>query len=255
MSAILRFALLGICCLSLSACPGSGTPVSMNSSEQHYLLPLNLGNQQDIKLEMRISGQTIQGELIVAAGELKTQLWSKTLSFGRYSFTGSFSPPRGFAINGNFPEPVGAFMLNGNLPTQSEAGNFTFSQGGETVSDSLPALNTLPTPSPLNSSSPAAPQATPLTPQASSTASPSPTRNWTAEELRLISQCLLGKTGSQDSSRRSRYIQAGAQATTAASLASNPDTPWNDAQRQVKLNEAGNALLSFEAQMASGCVK
>lgn len=254
--------LILISVLTLSACPNSAVPVQPQSTSQNtpsrYYLPLNLGNGQDIHLDFNIQGKDIQGELIVTETGLHTHIFSRSFTFGRYNFSGSYTPPRGFALSGVFPEPIGAFNLNGSLPTQTDPGHFEFTQGGETVSDTLPALNTLPSPPPprtLSSSSPKpGTSPIPVSPSPSPSATPISAKQWTAEELNVIRDCLASKTAAYQDENRRLVIQTVAKIAANVSLASNPDTNWTTQQRQDKLNEAGAFAVNSEAKLGSNCI-
>lgn len=246
-------------CLFLTACPNTpqlnAPSVVQQSNVQEYELPLNLGNGQATSIKMQIQGQQISGELVVAEKSLQTQLFSHTLMIGRYAFTGSFSPPRGFTMRGNFPEPAGMFNLTGTLPTQTEPGNFTFTQGGETVSDILPAFNSLP--SQPAQTSPALPQPTssPLPVDPIPVATALPARQWTEPELEAIRGCLNQRIASFQGTQRGVVIQVIAKIAANVTLARNPDVPWSDEERQAKRNEAGEFAVAAEAQLQTGCIK
>lgn len=253
----------GLLCLLLTACPNppqiGASSVAPQSQAQNYDLPLNLGNGQAVSVSMQIQGQQISGELIVAEHALRTQSISHTLRIGRYAFTGSFSPPRGFTMAGNFSEPAEPFSLTGTLPTQTDPGSFTFTQGGETVSDILPAFNSLPSqpaqqqpqtsPAPIQSTSPPSPvDPTPV-------ATALPARQWTEPELEAIRSCLSQRVASYQGTQRGGVIQVIAKIAANVALARNPDVPWSDAERQAKRNEAGEFAVAAEAQLQTGCIK
>jgi hypothetical protein len=250
----------GVLCLLLTACPNpsqiGASSVAPQSQVQNYELPLNLGNGQAVSVSMQIQGQQISGELIVAERALRTQSISHTLRMGRYAFTGSFSPPRGFTMAGNFSEPAEPFSLTGTLPTETDPGSFTFTQGGETVSDILPALNTLPPQPAQQQTSPAPIQPTsppsPVDPTPVATALPA--RQWTEPELEAIRSCLSQRVAAYQGTQRGVVIQVIAKVAANVALARNPELPWSDAERQAKRNEAGEFAVAAEAQLQTGCV-
>jgi hypothetical protein len=261
---IQRATLLLLTALTLNACAvvptsSSATPAATQQAQQapklNYDMPLNLNNGQSIHLNMHIEGTRISGDLRVEDSPLKTQAFTRTLAFGRYAFTGGFSPPRGFTLTGNFPEPIGRFDLSGTLPTETEPGNFTFTQGNETLSDSLPPLNTLPrsesSPTPITSPLPVE---TPL-PTETPTPIATPLRQWSSEELTDIRNCLSAKTAIYQGAGRSLLIETVAKIAANVSLADNADIPWNAQQRQDKRNEAGAFALNSELSLSSGCVR
>ncbi|MGV3526937.1 MAG: hypothetical protein ACO1RX_22160 [Candidatus Sericytochromatia bacterium] len=254
-----RLLLLSTLSLPLNACPGTGTPGSLPPSPaaspqetQAYTLPLQLNNGQALSLEMQVQGTTLTGELVVADPSLRAQQISRSFAFGRYGFTGSLSLPRGFSLSGSFPEPVGRFDISGILPTLTEPGSFTFRNGDENVSDILPALNTLPSPTPFSSPTPLS-SPTPVNSPSSPTPSVSPSaqaRTWSEPELRQIIVCFgeqasLQLTGSYGAyanglSRLNAYV------ATQESLSAEA--------HQARLDDLGTDLVSANGKMGFDCL-
>lgn len=130
----------------------SATPVP--TSVDLGSAPVVFSNNQIGTLSLTRKGTAVSGTVVVndvatqgLAGR-STQALSFSIKAGTYQVSGTFTPPRGFSITGNFPAPVGAFSITGAIPTTSETGSYTLKAGGETVTGTYPKISTLPTPVP-----------------------------------------------------------------------------------------------------------
>lgn len=127
--------------------PGCGGGSSSNRlpAIRLFSAPVQLSANQTARLNVRLRGITIEGDLIVneatgpnpgpTPGALPFNLPAST-----YALTGTFTAPRGFTLTGDFPAPVGTFSVTGQIPTSSETGSFTITAGGNTVSGTFPRI-------------------------------------------------------------------------------------------------------------------
>lgn len=126
----------------LPGCGGGGSSSSLPAVKL-FSAPVQLSANQTGRLNVRLRGETIEGDLIVnAATGPNPGPTPGALPFnvpaGTYALTGNFTPPRGFTLNGDFPAPLGAFSVTGQIPTSSAPGSFAITAGGQTVSGTLP---------------------------------------------------------------------------------------------------------------------
>lgn len=245
-----RFLIVPLLLLPLLAgCPAAGPSNSQNpSTQEKSVSPVDFGNGQQGSLSLTRQGTQISGELVISNSPtaLRVSAFSRSLQVGSYALTGSFNPPRGFSMTGNFPAPVGAFQVSGNFPTQTEAGDATLSAMNETVTVELPALNTLPSPAPSSSSSPA------VSASPSTAASPAAvtTKVWTEAELETVVTCFNANFNPKDPPSIGAY--ASGRARLNAYLETKKDvTP--DAH-QSRLNALGVDLIRLNHQYHFSCV-
>jgi hypothetical protein len=160
----------------LATLPGCGggtdsslfTPPPANS--QTFAVPVNFGNGQAGTLNLVATGTNTTGTLVVAPrAPLKaTRSFTFTLPAGTYNVSGTFTPPRDFAVTGTFPAPIGAFSVAGSIPTTTQTGVFTVTANGQTATGTIPVIPTTgATPTPVAGATP--------TPRPGSTPTPVPT--------------------------------------------------------------------------------
>ena len=111
-----------------------------------------LQNGQRVTLTGTRTGNALAGKLAVAAApqpKLASGAQNATFPFqiavGEYGFTGTFTPPRGFSITGNFGS-LGNFNMSGQLQTATENGSYSLTTNGVTDSGILPATGNPPAP-------------------------------------------------------------------------------------------------------------
>ena len=112
-----------------------------------------LQNGQRVTLTGTRTGTELKGNLKVLAATAQPRLQSGSqnvafpfsIALGDYGYTGTFTPPRGFTINGNFGS-LGSFTMSGQLQTATENGSYSLTTNGVTDTGVLPATGTPPTP-------------------------------------------------------------------------------------------------------------
>lgn len=147
---------------------GGGTDSSLftppPAGSQTFAAPVSFGNGQSGTLNLTTTSTTASGTLIVQprAAQQATRNFTFTLPAGTYNTSGTFTPPRDFAVNGAFPAPVGAFSIAGSIPSGTQNGVFTVTANGQSVSGTIPAVPaTGATPTPRPGTTPA-PNPTPV---------------------------------------------------------------------------------------------
>jgi hypothetical protein len=130
--------------MALAGCGGgngSGTLQNFNN------LRVNLGNGQTVTLNLAIRNAQVTGTMIVPAPVAARDATPRDLGFtlppGTYQLTGEFTPPRGFTATGSYQNNSGQtvpFTITGQVPTTSEAGSFTFTALGQSVSGTIPPI-------------------------------------------------------------------------------------------------------------------
>ena len=132
---------------------------------------ITLGNGQAGTLNVSRVGNALSGTLLVVARQASPQLpqdrTAKSFNFstpaGTYTVSGTFTPPRGFTLSGDFPAPLGNFSLVGQIPTTASAGSYTISAAGQTQSGAIPVISN-PTPTTQPTTGPtSSPTTTPTT--------------------------------------------------------------------------------------------
>ena len=179
---------------------GSGTnPQKTQTGPQTIALApatFALANGQRVTLTGARTGTDLKGNLKVEAAPLaRTQSGAQNATFpfqiavGNYGFTGTFTPPRGFSINGDF-STVGSFQMTGQLETQTEDGSYSLTTNGVTDNGIIPALNSNPTPNQTATPTPPTTR-TPvptLTPFMGGTPTPAPTPTAIPSEFQANAQ-------------------------------------------------------------------
>lgn len=235
---------------SLGACAATPGNIPTQTLQQRSVSSVDFGNGQTGSLNLTRQGNQVDGELTISnpSPTLRSQALSRSLQFGSYALTGSFTPPKGFSVTGNFPAPIGTFTVSGNFPSLTEPGSATLEANGETVSIELPALNTIPSPSPTSPSPTASPSPSP-TPSASASPAIS-TKVWTEAELETIVACFNSSFNPKDppsigafASGRSR-LTAYISTKNAVSLEAH----------QSRLNALGVDLIRLNNQYHFSCV-
>ena len=161
-----------------------------------------LQNGQRVTLTGTRTGTQLKGNLKVAAAPLsRLQTGSQNVAFpfsiavGNYGYTGTFTPPRGFTIVGDFGA-LGSFTMSGQLQTTTQNGSYSLTTNGVTDSGIIPALNSNPTPAQTVTPVPNA-TATPIattiptpvrTPFVGGTATPAPSPTPIASEFQANAQ-------------------------------------------------------------------
>ena len=137
-----------------------------------------LQNGQRVTLTGTRTGTQLKGNLKVAAAPLarlqtgsQKQAFPFQIAVGNYGYTGTFTPPRGFNIVGNFGS-LGSFTMSGQLQTTTQDGSYSLTTNGTTDTGILPATGT-PTGTPTATGTPR-PTAT-TAPSPGATATPVPT--------------------------------------------------------------------------------
>ena len=134
--------------------PQPNQPVTQTSN-------LTLENGQRAILTTNRNGNDITGTLQILNVAQSPLLASKApagkvlnfnIAVGTYSISGTFTPPRGYSISGNFGE-FGTFSLTGLLPTATEAGSYSLVANGQTDNGVIPVIGS-PVPSPSTAPSP-----------------------------------------------------------------------------------------------------
>lgn len=130
--------------------PQPNQPITQTSN-------LTLGNGQRAILTTTRNGNGIIGTLQILDAGQSTLLASKApagkafnfnIAVGTYAISGTFTPPRGYSISGNFGA-LGTFSLTGLLPTATETGAYSLVANGQTDSGVIPVIgSTVPTLSP-----------------------------------------------------------------------------------------------------------
>ena len=127
------------------ALPGCGGGSSNRlPSVQLFSAPVQLSANQTGRLNVRLRGITVEGDLIVNAATgpnpgPRPGALPFNVPAGTYALTGNFTPPRGFTLNGDFPAPLGAFSVTGQIPSgDTDPGSFSITAGGQTVSGTFP---------------------------------------------------------------------------------------------------------------------
>lgn len=116
---------------------------------QSFAAPIRFPNGQNGTLNLRVAGTSVTGNVVVRAlGVARLQQTSFAIAAGTYPISGTFTPPRGFTVRGSFPAPIGSFTISGTLPTATQAGAYTLTAGGQTVSGIVPVPGATPTPAP-----------------------------------------------------------------------------------------------------------
>ena len=118
------------------------TPASVNLTPTTF----TLGNGQRVTLTGTRTGNQLAGKLAVAGAAAQPKLTSGvqnqafpfSVTNGEYGYTGTFTPPRGFSINGNFGG-LGDFTMTGQLQTATENGSYSLTTNGTTDTGILPA--------------------------------------------------------------------------------------------------------------------
>ena len=134
--------------LSVLLIPGCGGGSNAVAPLAIPISTFDLGNGQSAKLALTGVGSTLSGTITIAnLPAASTQKTTRALNFqiptGTYPVSGTLTGNGGFAINGTFPAPLGAFNLSGTLPTQNNTGTFNLSANGQSVSGTIPSLSSI----------------------------------------------------------------------------------------------------------------
>ena len=101
--------------------------------------------------KLKVEGAATQQRVVSGS---QNQAFPFSLAIGEYGYTGTFTPPRGFNVVGNFGS-FGNFTMTGQLQTATQDGSYSLTTGGVTDTGVLPASGTPPTPT--NTATPAPP--------------------------------------------------------------------------------------------------
>ena len=144
--------------LVIGGCGGGGggllnpqtpqTPASVNLTPTTFTLQ----NGQRVTLTGTRTGDKLAGKLAVAGAAAQPKLTSGaqnqafpfSVTNGEYGYTGTFTPPRGFSIVGNFGS-LGSFQMSGQLQTATQDGSYSLTTNGVTDTGILPASGGTPT--------------------------------------------------------------------------------------------------------------
>lgn len=171
----------------LSGCNGDNesggvtvpTPTPTEVAARSISAPISLGVGKSGLLTLLIQGSRATGSLKVSnsAPALRAAKSAEAITFSipnaAYGVSGTFTPPRTFSVIGAFPPPLGAFTINGTLPTATQAGSFTLRANGQTASATIPPTGAAPTPTATGANP--TPTATGANPTPTATTRPSAT--------------------------------------------------------------------------------
>ena len=97
-----------------------------------------LQNGQLATLNFVISGTRINGTIAIDDGAQTDP--ARRFPPGLYPFSGTFTPPRGYQVRGEFGN-LGDFTARGDFPTTSQTGTYTIDFQNQSTSGVLPALS------------------------------------------------------------------------------------------------------------------
>jgi hypothetical protein len=128
----------------LPGCGGGGSSDSLPAIRL-FSAPVQLSQNQTARLNVRLRGITIEGDLVVneptgANPGPRPGALPFNVPAGTYALTGTFTAPRGFTLTGDFPAPLGTFTITGQIPTSSDTGSFAITVGNNTVSGTFPRI-------------------------------------------------------------------------------------------------------------------
>lgn len=120
------------------------TPTAVNLTPTTF----TLANGQRVTLTGTRMGDKLAGKLKVLNAAAQTKLTSGaqnatfpfSVAVGEYGYTGTFTPPRGFDIIGNFGS-LGSFTMKGQLQTATENGSYSITTNGVDTSAGQFTLN------------------------------------------------------------------------------------------------------------------
>jgi hypothetical protein len=121
-----------------TATPASTSVPTPEAGAQHSAI-VDFGNGQTGTLNLRVSGSTVSGGLVVNAAGRQTNHaghsgphpFTSAIVAGTYPLTGTFSTPDSFFVSGRFPDPQGEFAIIGTVPTATTRGSYTLACRGE----------------------------------------------------------------------------------------------------------------------------